>query len=163
MSDTLRNAAPLGLFDSGAGGLSILQAVRRLLPHEDLIYFADQKFCPYGPRPASEIRSLSERVTRFLLGLDCKAIVVACNTASAAALEYLREARAREADFYLDSELVVRQLKGEYRVKEPRLQVLHGRALLLLNAVPRHAVHHVPREKNARADGLANEALDAEG
>ena len=80
-----------------------------------------------------------------------------------AALEYLREARAREADFYLDSELVVRQLKGEYRVKEPRLKVLHGRALLLLNAVPRHAVHHVPREKNARADGLANEALDAEG
>jgi ribonuclease HI len=79
-----------------------------------------------------------------------------------AALEYLREARAREADFYLDSELVVRQLKGEYRVKEPRLQALHGRAVLLLNAVPRHAIHHVPRAKNARADGLANEALDAE-
>jgi ribonuclease HI len=79
-----------------------------------------------------------------------------------AALEYLREARAREADFYLDSELVVRQLNGVYRVKEPRLRALHGKAVLLLNAVPVHAVRHVPREKNARADALANEALDAE-
>jgi glutamate racemase len=55
-----------------------------------LIYYADQKYCPYGPRPADEIRLLSERVTRFLLARGCKAIVVACNTASAAALEHLR-------------------------------------------------------------------------
>jgi len=80
-----------------------------------------------------------------------------------AALEYLREARAREADFHLDSELVVRQVTGAYRVKEPRLKALHARVVMLLNAVPRHSVRHVPREKNARADELANEALDAEG
>jgi ribonuclease HI len=79
-----------------------------------------------------------------------------------AAIEYLRTARAREADFYLDSELVVRQLNGVYRVKEPRLQALHGQAVLLLNAVPVHSIRHIPREKNARADALANEALDAE-
>lgn len=81
----------IGLFDSGVGGLSVLTAVRRELPHEDLIYFADQKYCPYGPRPAEEIRALSRRIVQFLLEHDCKAIVVACNTASAAALEYLRE------------------------------------------------------------------------
>jgi ribonuclease HI len=79
-----------------------------------------------------------------------------------AALEYLREARAREAEFYLDSELVVRQLMGIYRVKEPRLRSLHGQAVMLLNAVPVHSIHHIPRAKNARADALANEALDAE-
>ncbi|MGB8645761.1 MAG: glutamate racemase [Anaerolineae bacterium] len=83
-------ASPIGLFDSGVGGLSILQAVRRELPHEDLLYFADQNYCPYGLRLADEIRALSARVTRFLLEQGCKAIVVACNTASAAALEYLR-------------------------------------------------------------------------
>jgi len=78
-----------------------------------------------------------------------------------AALEYLRGARIRAADFHLDSELVVRQLKGEYRVKEPRLKALHAQAVMLLNAVPQHSIRHVPRERNARADALANEALDA--
>ncbi len=67
-----------------------MRAVTRELPHEDLVYFADQKFCPYGPRPADEIRALSQRVTEFLLAQGCKAIVVACNTASAAALTHLR-------------------------------------------------------------------------
>jgi ribonuclease HI len=80
-----------------------------------------------------------------------------------AALEYLRESRIPEADFYLDSELVVRQLLGQYRVKEPRLQALHARATMLLNAVPKHSFRHVPRKENARADELANEALDAQG
>ena len=80
-----------------------------------------------------------------------------------AAIEYLKDARAPEADFYLDSQLVVRQLSGQYRVKEPRLQALHGRATMLLNAVPRHRILHVPRAENARADELANEALDALG
>jgi glutamate racemase len=82
--------SPIGLFDSGVGGLSVLRAVRRESPHEDLIYFADQKFCPYGPRPPAEIRALSRLVVKFLLAQDCKAIVVACNTASAAALDDLR-------------------------------------------------------------------------
>lgn len=82
--------SPIGLFDSGVGGLSVLRAVRRELPREDLFYFADQKFCPYGPRPAAEIRALSRRVVEFLLARNCKAIVVACNTASAAALDDLR-------------------------------------------------------------------------
>lgn len=65
--------------------------MRHELPHEDLVYFADQKYCPYGSRPAVQIRALSRRIVDFLLAHDCKAIVVACNTASAAALEYLRE------------------------------------------------------------------------
>ena len=78
-----------------------------------------------------------------------------------AALEYLKELRAAEADFRLDSELVVRQLTGQYKVKEPRLKTLHARATMLLNAVAKHRIRHVRREENARADELANEALDA--
>jgi len=79
------------------------------------------------------------------------------------ALEYLKEVRPKEAEFRLDSELVVKQLNGEYKVKEPRLQSLHGQVVMLLNAVPKYRIRHVRREQNARADELANEALDAVG
>ncbi len=65
-------------------------------------------------------------------------------------------------EFVLDSELVVRQVQGRYRVKEPRLQKLHARATMLLNAIPKYSFRHVPRKQNARADELANEALDAQ-
>ena len=78
------------------------------------------------------------------------------------ALEYLRESRPEGVEFNLDSELVVRQLNGRYKVKEPRLQALHGQATMLLNLFPRHSTRHVRREQNKRADELANEALDAE-
>lgn len=79
------------MFDSGVGGLSVLRAVARELPQHDLVYFADQKYCPYGPRPLDEIRALSARITKFLVAQNCRVIVVACNTASAAALYFLRE------------------------------------------------------------------------
>jgi len=79
------------------------------------------------------------------------------------ALEYLKDVRPAEAEFRLDSELVVKQLSGEYKVKEPRLQSLYGQVVMLLNAVPKHTIRHVRREQNTRADELANEALDAVG
>jgi glutamate racemase len=82
---------PIGIFDSGVGGLSVWREVVRALPHEDTLYFADQAHVPYGPRPEPEIRCFAESITRFLLDLGCKAVVVACNTASAAALKHLRE------------------------------------------------------------------------
>jgi ribonuclease HI len=79
------------------------------------------------------------------------------------ALEYLKGVRPKEAEFRLDSELVVKQISGQYKVKEPRLQALHGQVIMLLNAVAKYKFRHVPRSQNARADGLANEALDAVG
>ncbi len=91
MSPTLsENEGPIGVFDSGVGGLSVLRAIRRELPHEDLLYLADQAHVPYGPRPLLEVRRFAEGITRYLLAQGAKAIVVACNTASAAALHYLR-------------------------------------------------------------------------
>jgi len=79
------------------------------------------------------------------------------------ALEYLKDLRPAEVEFRLDSELVVKQIGGQYKVKEPRLQALHGQVIMLLNAVKKFKFRHVRREDNARADELANEALDAVG
>jgi glutamate racemase len=81
---------PLGVFDSGVGGLSVLKAIRVLIPSQPVVYFADQGHVPYGSRPMTEVQAFSEEITRFLLSRGARVIVVACNTASAAALHYLR-------------------------------------------------------------------------
>lgn len=83
--------APLGIFDSGVGGLSVLRAIREELPDESIIYLADQAHVPYGARPLEEVRRFSKSIVRFLVGQGCKIIIVACNTASAAALHDLRK------------------------------------------------------------------------
>ena len=80
----------IGIFDSGVGGLSVLRHIRPLLPDERLLYFADQAHVPYGSRTAAEICLFSEQITRFLIVRGARLIVVACNTATAAAIEYLR-------------------------------------------------------------------------
>ena len=85
-------AGPLGVLDSGVGGLSVLVHLRRQLPAEAVLYFADQAHIPYGPRPAEQIQTFTAEITRFLLRRGAKLIVVACNTATAAALDYLRQA-----------------------------------------------------------------------
>jgi len=82
---------PIGVFDSGVGGLSVLRSIREQMPNEAVIYFGDQAHVPYGPRSMGQIQNFSEGITRFLLKHEAKIIVVACNTASAAALKYLRE------------------------------------------------------------------------
>ncbi len=86
--NSLKN--PIGVFDSGVGGLSVLRAMREQMPNESVIYFGDQGHVPYGPRSMEEIQKFSEGITRFLLEQNSKLIVVACNTASAAALKHLR-------------------------------------------------------------------------
>jgi glutamate racemase len=83
--------APIGIFDSGVGGLSVLRAIRSQLPRESILYLGDQIHVPYGPRPLREVRTFSHAITRFLLVKGAKLIVVACNTASAVALMHLRQ------------------------------------------------------------------------
>jgi glutamate racemase len=82
--------APIGVFDSGLGGLSVLRHIRACLPHEDLLYFADSGFAPYGGRPESEIVARTLAIAEFLTQRHAKALVVACNTATAAAIKALR-------------------------------------------------------------------------
>ena len=81
---------PIGFFDSGVGGLCIRDAVRALLPREDTLYIADSAHCPYGNKSADEVRSRSRELTQRLLAAGCKMVVVACNTATAAAIDALR-------------------------------------------------------------------------
>ncbi|HYH11647.1 MAG TPA: aspartate/glutamate racemase family protein, partial [Thermomicrobiales bacterium] len=83
--------SPVGVFDSGLGGLSVTREIRKRLPNEDLIYFADSAYCPYGIRSPEEIRARSELVVRGLIDAGAKVVVVACNTASAMAVFSLRE------------------------------------------------------------------------
>lgn len=82
----------IGIFDSGVGGLSVLKEIRRLMPQAGLFYIADQAHVPYGKRGLEEIRNLSFAITWFLIDQGAAIVVVACNTASAAALQELREA-----------------------------------------------------------------------
>ncbi len=83
--------APIGIFDSGIGGLSIAQEIAKHLPHERFIYFADTAHVPYGPRDDQNIRESTAQAIEWLYRKGCKVAVVACNTASAFSLDYLRE------------------------------------------------------------------------
>ncbi len=80
----------VGIFDSGVGGLSVLREIRKLLPSQPLLFIGDQAHVPYGKRQLPEIQAFSFEITRYLLDAGAKLIVVACNTASAAALKALR-------------------------------------------------------------------------
>jgi len=85
-----KSEAPIGVFDSGAGGLTILSALRQELPHENYIYCGDTAHCPYGMRSDAAITELTGRACQFLFEQGAKLIVIACNTASQAALNSLR-------------------------------------------------------------------------
>lgn len=88
----MENNKPIGIFDSGIGGTSIWSEIHRLLPNEKTIYLADSKNAPYGQKSKAEIINLCKKNTEFLLDLDCKLIVVACNTATTNAIQELRNA-----------------------------------------------------------------------
>lgn len=85
------NDAPIGVYDSGLGGLTVWREVRRMLPSESLVYLGDGKNCPYGSRPREEVRRLADEAVAYLVAQGCKMVVVACNTATAAAIGFLRE------------------------------------------------------------------------
>jgi glutamate racemase len=88
----LSDDRPIGMFDSGLGGLTVARSVIDLLPNERLVYFADTGRFPYGPRPAEEVRRFAVEIAKYLAGHDVKMLVVACNTATAAALDDVRDA-----------------------------------------------------------------------
>ncbi|MBN2779368.1 MAG: glutamate racemase [Bacteroidales bacterium] len=82
---------PIGVFDSGVGGMTVLYELTKLLPNENFLYFADSQNAPYGPRSKKEIVDFSSKIIDFLLSKDCKLIVIACNTATAAAVNMMRQ------------------------------------------------------------------------
>ena len=86
----MASEAPIGIFDSGIGGLTVAHAVARVLPAEQLSYFGDTAHMPYGDRSPELVRSWSVRIAQHLLDQGCKAIVIACNSASATAASAVR-------------------------------------------------------------------------
>ena len=80
---------PIGIFDSGVGGLTVAAAIKKHLPDESFIYFGDTRHTPYGDKSRDTVQTYSREITEFLLSQDCKAIVIACNTASALAYQKL--------------------------------------------------------------------------
>lgn len=84
------NKKPIGVFDSGLGGLSILSELRRILPLEDYVFLADQAHVPYGEKTQSQLRNLALRITNYFIKHDIKLIVIACNTSTCYSIEYLR-------------------------------------------------------------------------
>ena len=91
VSNQVSNNAPIGLFDSGVGGLTVARAVMDQLPGESLIYIGDTANSPYGPQPIADVRAHSQRIADDLVERGCKMLVIACNTATAAFLHDARE------------------------------------------------------------------------
>ncbi len=85
------NAAPLGVFDSGIGGLTVAHAIFERLPNESVVYFGDTARVPYGPKSPETVRRYSGEILQYLLGRGVKMVVVACNTSTAHALDDLRQ------------------------------------------------------------------------
>ena len=92
MSDRCSLEAPLGIFDSGPGGLAVLREVRRLLPDEDILYLGDTAHLPYELRPREEVAQFTINITRFLAAQGVKTVIIACNTASVSGLDAARKA-----------------------------------------------------------------------
>jgi len=87
MPANIASDAPIGVFDSGLGGLAVLREVRRLLPHEDVIFFGDTARQPYGPQPVEDVRRYAVEITGYLAEQGVKLVIIACNTASVAGQE----------------------------------------------------------------------------
>ncbi|WP_423197719.1 MULTISPECIES: glutamate racemase [unclassified Cupriavidus] len=85
------NPFPIGVFDSGLGGLSVLREIRALLPRESLLYFADSRYAPYGEKPEAFVEARTLQVCQWLVDQGCKALVIACNTATMHAVQAVRE------------------------------------------------------------------------
>src|SRR6478735_10951766 len=86
----LSSSQPIGIFDSGIGGLTVAQAVRQTLPDEQIVYFGDTAHLPYGDKSTASIQAYSVKICDVLLKQNCKVILIACNSASAAAYELVK-------------------------------------------------------------------------
>lgn len=106
--------APIGIFDSGTGGLTVAQAVKKLLPKEDMIYFGDTAHLPYGDKSATTIQSYSIKITNTLLDRGSKVILIACNSASAAAYELVKEYVGSRAHVVNVIDPVIEHLEQNY-------------------------------------------------
>ena len=110
-----RATDPIGIFDSGIGGLTVARAVKRLLPQEQLIYFGDTAHLPYGDKSTAAIQAYSIKICDIFLQRNCKVILIACNSASAAATDLVTEYVGKRAKLFNVIDPVVNYLREKYR------------------------------------------------
>ncbi len=128
----LNRTRRIGVFDSGLGGVSVLKTIHEVLPYENLVYYGDSLHAPYGIKSKEEVFQLSKNITDYFVGLGCKAIVIACNTATSAAVSRLRllydipiigmEPAVKPAFMYTKGEVAV--LATEMTLKEEKFNTL---------------------------------------
>jgi len=106
---------PIGIFDSGIGGLTVARAVKQLLPNESIIYFGDTAHLPYGDKSTAAIQAYSIKICDILLQRNCKVILIACNSASAAATDLVKEYVGKRARVFNVIEPVVNYIRETYR------------------------------------------------
>ncbi len=109
---------PIGVFDSGIGGLTVAHAIREVLPHESIIYFGDTAHLPYGDKSAAAVQAYSIKIADVLMGMGCKVIVIACNSASSAAYELLKEYAGKRAKIINVIDPMVAYLSENYAHKK---------------------------------------------
>jgi glutamate racemase len=114
----LKAEQPIGIFDSGVGGLTVANAICKLLPNENTIYFGDTAHLPYGDKSTEAVRQYAKRITEFLIEKNCKMVVVACNTASAAAFEDLKKLFGNKILLVDVIEPMVNHIKQNYADKK---------------------------------------------
>lgn len=153
--DSIQNPnAPIGLFDSGVGGLTAARAVCRLLPNEHILYYGDTAHLPYGDKSPDMIRERIAFITHWLLDRDCKAIVIACNSAVAAGADLVREiARDR---IVIDTITPAMKILSSFP-NDLHLGVIGTRLTVGSKIYPRALAEHKP---NARCSALATPLLE---
>ncbi|MEQ8477865.1 glutamate racemase [Fulvivirga sp.] len=107
--------SPIGIFDSGIGGLTVAHAIRQLLPNESIIYFGDTAHLPYGDKSEAAVQAYSIKIADVLLNKGCKVIVIACNSASSAAYELLKEYTGKRAKVINVIDPMVKFLSDNYQ------------------------------------------------
>ncbi|MBA3662464.1 MAG: glutamate racemase [Gammaproteobacteria bacterium] len=108
---------PIGIFDSGIGGLTVAQAIVKIMPKENIVYFGDTAHMPYGEKSAAAIQAYAVKIAHLLISQDCKLILIACNSASAAAYELVKEYSASQSLVMNVIDPVVRYIKEKYPKK----------------------------------------------
>ena len=109
---------PIGIFDSGIGGLTVAHAVTQLLPQENIVYFGDTAHLPYGDKSASAIQAYAVKIAHMLLQQQCKLILIACHSASAAAYELMKEYVASKAVVVNVIDPLIASLRKNYAHKQ---------------------------------------------
>ncbi len=111
----MKSSDPIGIFDSGIGGMTVARAVKDLMPDEQIIYFGDTAHLPYGDKSAAAIQAYSVKITDVLIQRGCKVILIACNSASAAAFELVKEYAGKKAKVFNVIDPVVAYIRENYQ------------------------------------------------